>query len=209
MTRSHFAAGLGLALALVIGSGVALAAPTSVTDLYRESYRLEAAGKAAEALEPMNKVKASAGASYFVAVRVGWLAYLAGRFADAAAAYREGIQLAPAAVEPRLGLTLPLLAQKSWRELESACRDVLKLDPNNGVARTRLALAHYSIGNYPDAAVVYRKLMEEYPAELDHQTGLGWALARMGRTKEAKALFAAVLAVSPDNWNALQGMTLP
>jgi tetratricopeptide (TPR) repeat protein len=157
----------------------------------------------------MQKIKASAGASYFVAARIGWLAYLAGRFADSVAAYREAAQLAPAAVEPRLGMTLPLLAQKSWRELETACRDVLKLDPNNGAARARLAHAHYSIGNYPDAAVVYRKLMDEYPAELDHQTGLGWALARMGRVKEAKAIFSAVLAVSPDNWNAQQGMALP
>ncbi|MCC6525529.1 MAG: hypothetical protein IT373_22960, partial [Polyangiaceae bacterium] len=48
-----------------------------------------------------------------------------------------------------------------------------------------------------------------YPGNLDHQTGLAWALARMGNVAEAKARFAEVLAVSPDNPNALAGMTLP
>ena len=48
--------------------------------------------------------------------------------------------------------------------------------------------------------------MADYPGELDHQTGLGWALTRMGRMKEARALFQAVLAVSPDNPNALAGL---
>ena len=114
-----------------------------------------------------------------------------------------------ARIEARLGLTLPLLAQKKWRPLEKACRDVLKLDAQNAVARARLAHAYYSIGNYPDSATVYRKLVRDYPAELDHQTGLGWALARMGRAGEAKKIFAEVLAVSPDNPNARQGMALP
>jgi tetratricopeptide (TPR) repeat protein len=186
-----------------------MAGPKSVADLYRESYQLEAAGKPVDALAPIQQVKATAGASYFVTVRIAWLSYLAGRFDDAIAAYREAARLAPTAVEPRLGLTLPLLAKQSWRELETASRDVLRIDPKNGVARARLAHAHYSVGNYPDAAVVYRTLVEEYPGELDHQTGLGWALARMGRVKEAKAVFAAVLAVSPDNVNAQQGMALP
>jgi Flp pilus assembly protein TadD len=50
--------------------------------------------------------------------------------------------------------------------------------------------------------------MADYPAELDHQTGLGWSLLKMGRSKEARQLFTAVLAVSPDNPNARQGMEL-
>ena len=53
---------------------------------------------------------------------------------------------------------------------------------------------------------MYRDLIREYPAVLDHQTGLGWALLRMGRTAEAKRLFADVLTVSPDNPSARQGV---
>ena len=65
------------------------------------------------------------------------------------------------------------------------------------------------VGNYPDSATHYRSLVAEYPGDLNHRTGLGWSLARMGRRKEAKAQFAAVLTVSPDNPNAKQGIALP
>jgi tetratricopeptide (TPR) repeat protein len=187
----------------------AAAQTSEVQDLYRQSYALEARAKPAQALEAMNKVQSKAGPSYFAHARTAWLAYLAGRYDVAEAQYRAAIAAKPKAVEPLLGLSLVLLAQSKWRDLELTCRDVLKLDPKNVFGRARLAHAHYSVGNYPDAATLYRQLVEEYPADLDHQTGLGWALARMGRVAEGKALFKEVLAVSPDNPNALQGMAMP
>ena len=210
MTARRTFASLALMALVVLLPAVARSdASQEVQDLYRTSYREEAKGKATAALDAMKKIQTKSGATYFVSARQGWLAYLAGRFGESEAAYRAAIKSKPDSIEARLGLTLPLLAQKKWRPLEKACRDVLKLDAQNAVARARLAHAYYSIGNYPDSATVYRKLVRDYPAELDHQTGLGWALARMGRVGEAKKIFAEVLAVSPDNPNARQGMALP
>lgn len=191
---------------------LALASPAAaqddVSNLYRASYTAEANRDYPGAIASMRSIE-SRGSSYFVKARLGWLYYLTGDFASSARYYRDAAAAAPRAIEPRLGLTLPLMASKSYRELERACRDVLALDPSNGVGRARLALALYMIGNYPDSATTYRKLMEDYPAELDHQTGLGWALVKMGKTAEAKQLFRQVLAVSPDNANAKAGMALP
>ena len=210
MTARRTFASLALMALVVLLPAVARSdASQEVQDLYRTSYREEAKGKATAALDAMKKIQTKSGATYFVSARQGWLAYLAGRFGESEAAYRAAIKSKPDSIEARLGLTLPLLAQKKWRPLEKACRDVLKLDAQNAVARARLAHAYYSIGNYPDSATVYRKLVRDCPAELDHQTGLGWALARMGRAGEAKKIFAEVLAVSPDNPNARQGMALP
>ncbi len=200
---------MAMATGLVIGLGSAAAGGADVAQLYRQSYQAEARGKAAEALAAIRQVEAQVGPSYFVHARAGWLAYLAGRHAESVAAYEKGIAAAPQAIEPRIGLTAPLLALKQWRKLERACRDVLKLDAKNALARARLAHAHYMVGNYPDSATHYRSLVAEYPGDLNHRTGLGWSLARMGRRKEAKAQFAAVLTVSPDNPNAKQGIALP
>jgi tetratricopeptide (TPR) repeat protein len=199
----------GLSVLVLMSTLPASAQTSEVQDLYRESYVLEARAKPAEALEVMNKVQSKAGSSYFAHVRTGWLAYLAGRNDVAEAQYRAAVAAKPKAVEPLLGLSLVLLGQSKWRDLELTCRDVLKLDPKNALARARLAHAHYAVGNYPDSATLYRQLVEEYPANLDHQTGLGWALARMGRVAEGKALFKEVLLVSPDNPNALQGIAMP
>jgi tetratricopeptide (TPR) repeat protein len=203
----RFSVAAKILIACVFAGGIALsAAPQGVADLYRNSYRAEAENRPADALEAMKTIRTKTKDSYFVNVRLAWVAYLAARYSESEEAYKRAAKAQPKAIEAKLGLTLPLMAQKKWSELESACRAVLALDPKNNVARARLALAQYTLGNYPDAATTYRGLMADYPGELDHQTGLGWALARMGRTKDAKALFEAVLAVSPDNPNALAGM---
>lgn len=199
----------GLCLGMICASAMgapAHADDAQIADLYRQSYALEANRDYPGALAKVREIKSKAGSSYFASVRLGWVAYLAGDYAASEAAYREAATAAPKAVEPRIGLTLPLLAAKKWRDLERACRDVIALDPNNSVARARLAHAQYSVGNYPDSATTYRKLIEEYPAELDHQTGLGWCLLKMGRKAEARQVFAGVLAVSPDNASAKAGM---
>lgn len=197
----------GMALVLTGALGAVAQGNAGVGDLYRDSYRLEAAGNARGALEKMVEVRAKAGPSYFVTVRSAWLAYATKNYDGAAQGYREASRLAPKAVEPRLGLSMVLLAQGKWRDLDRACRDVLQLDPSNAVARARLAHALYMVGNYPDSATTYRKLVEEYPAELDHRTGLGWSMMKMGRRAEARGMFAEVLAVSPDNASAKAGMS--
>jgi Flp pilus assembly protein TadD len=99
-----------------------------------------------------------------------------------------------------------LFVAQRWKGLEAACKQVLSEDPKHTTVRARLAASHYATANYPDAAVVYRKLVEAFPGELDYQTGLAWALQRMGKREEAQKLFRGVLAVSPDNPNALAGL---
>jgi tetratricopeptide (TPR) repeat protein len=207
MTTARLCCSL-LLVTLIAAPRPAAAAPPDerVAALYRASYQLEANRDPAGALAKMREIRSLAGSSYFVTVRVAWLSYLAGNFGGAVGEYRQAAAAEPKAIEPKLGLTLPLLAQRKWRDLERACRDVLALDPGNALARARLAHAQYSVGNYPDAAGVYRKLVAEYPADLDHKTGLGWSLLRLGRRGEARQLFEAVLAVSPDNPNARQGL---
>lgn len=205
MTISRFlrlhACATVLTLVVVVG-----AARADTPDLYRQSYALEAKGDYAGALGRMRDVQKAAGPSYFVSLRTGWLAYLAGDHETAEAKYREAIASKPAALEAKIGLTLVLYVAQRWKTLETACKQVLAEDPKQPTVRARLAASYYNTGNYPDAAGIYRKLVDAFPGELDYQTGLGWALLRMGKREEGQKLFRGVLAVSPDNLNALQGM---
>lgn len=145
-------------------------------------------------------------AALLVSLRTGWLAYLAGDYEAGEASYRAAMAAKPAALEAKIGLTLVLYVAQRWKALETACKQVLAEDPKHATVRARLASSHYATGNYPDAAAIYRKLVDSFPGELDYQTGLAWALLRMGKREEAVKLFRAVLALSPDNPNALQGM---
>jgi tetratricopeptide (TPR) repeat protein len=178
----------------------------NATASHRASFQLEAKGDYTGALAKMNALRAAGDNSYFVILRTAWLRYLAGDFAGAETEYRAAMAAKPKAVEPKVGLTLALYAAGNWKALLVACQAALADNPKDATLRARLASAHYNLNRYPDAASLYRKLIEEYPGVLDYQTGYGWALQRMGKRKEARAVFQAVLAVSPDNANAKEGM---
>jgi tetratricopeptide (TPR) repeat protein len=198
-----------LSFLLVLGAGLlgsSSAFGAEVPDLYRVSYQAEARGDYASALGKLREIRKSAGASYFASLRTGWLAYLASDLPTAEANYRDAIASKPKAVEARIGLTLVLFVAQKWRPLEAACKQVLAENDKNPTVRARLAAAYYNLGNFPDAAAGYRKLVEEYPGELDYQTGLAWALSRLGKREEAQKIFELVLSVSPDNRNARDGI---
>jgi tetratricopeptide (TPR) repeat protein len=195
--------------AALLAAELLMAAPAAradTADSYRQSYLLEAKGDYPGALLRMAEVRKAAGASYFLSLRSGWLSYLAGDFETAESHYRDAIAAKPAAVEAKIGLTLVLYVAQRWKALDTACKQVLAEDPKSSIVRARQAAGYYGAGNYPDSAAIYRKLVGEYPGELDYQTGYAWALLRMGKREEAQKLFQAVLAVSPDNPNARQGM---
>jgi tetratricopeptide (TPR) repeat protein len=199
---SHFVPAVLLSL-------LTMAAPAhdkGAAAVYRASYQLEAKGDFGGALANMETLSRAGDASYFLTVRMAWLRYRTGDWVGAEHSYRQAISAKPKAVEPKLGLTLVLLAVENWKALDEACRSALELAPSDADLRARLAAAQYNLGRYPDAAVLYRKLIEEYPAVLAYQTGYAWAVLRMGRRKEARAIFAAVLAVSPDNVYAQEGL---
>ncbi len=179
------------------------------SDLIRESYLKEARGDVSGALATMRQVKPAAEAAYFVALRTGWLAYLAGKWADAEVAYRQAIATVPRSIEAQLGLMLPLMAAKRWREVEKYTRSVLKRDPGNVVARIRLAQAVYATGNYQEAALVYDQLHQDYPADIAYTNGLGWSHYQLGMRAEARRAFDAVLAVAPDDLSAKAGRAAP
>jgi tetratricopeptide (TPR) repeat protein len=194
---------------LVFAATMVTAYPAYAEDAsanHRASYQLEAKGDYVGALAKMNALRSAGDNSYFVILRTAWLRYLAGDFAGAETGYRAAMVAKPKAVEPKVGLTLVLYTAGDWKALVVACQAALADNPKDATLRARLASAQYNLNRYPDAASLYRKLIDEYPGVLDYQTGYGWALQRMGKGREARAVFQAVLAVSPDNANAKQGL---
>jgi tetratricopeptide (TPR) repeat protein len=190
-----------IALCALLLPGAATA-QDSAPDLYRRSYAAEAKGDIPSALAALDKVSVH---DYVFALRRGWLLYLAGRHSDSAAAYGEAIQLEPAAVEPRLGAMLPLMALRRWKEAEGHARDVLARAPGDFTAQSRLAFIDYTQGRYADAEAWYRKTLTAYPASVEMRAGLGWSLLKQNKLREAAAEFSKVLAVAPDHASAKEG----
>jgi tetratricopeptide (TPR) repeat protein len=183
----------------------AVRAQGAAADLYRQSYAAESRGDYTSALDLMEKL-GPAGSGYVGVLRRGWLHYLAGRHALSASAYQKAAALEPAAVEPRLGAMLPLMALRRWKDAQKLGEEVLLLAPNDFTAVSRLAWIHFSQLQYSEAEPLYRRAVAAWPANAEMRTGLGWTLLKLGRNREARESFEAVLAFAPDQLSAREGL---
>ena len=193
-------------IAIAIAGAPALAAASDNARLYQESYGFEAIGDYAAAIEALHGVTGKQRETYFHHLRLGWLHYNAGAYDASMTAYRAAISLEPGAVEPYLGLLLPQMARRAWKEAVKTARLALERDPKNLVAQSRLAWAYYSQGRYPEAEEAYRATLAMHPANLEMRAGLRWSLLVRGQHAPAEAEFRRILDVSPAYPSALAGI---
>lgn len=207
MTTDTLRAFAVAAVAMILATGApAMADTASDARLYQESYGFEAIGDFASAVDALHRVQGEQRKSYFHHLRLGWLHYNAGDFDASMTAYRAAISLEPQAVEPYLGLLLPQMARRAWKDAEKTARLALERDPKSYVAGSRLAWALYSQGRYDDSEAAYRAVLALYPASLEMRAGVAWSLLERGQHAAAASEFQRILAVAPAWPAALAGL---
>jgi tetratricopeptide (TPR) repeat protein len=173
---------------------------------FEESFAYEAQKNYEASLDTVLKILKIEKDNYTATLRAGWLNYLNGDYQESLRYYKKTISLAPSATEPKLGLMLPLMALKQWSDTAATARKVLRSDPKNYIAGSRLAYALFSQARYGDAEKQYSNIIAAYPSDIEMKLGLGWTYLRMGRKKEAGKNFREVLKVRRNNASALAGM---
>ncbi len=168
---------------------------------WNHSYQLETAGKYAEALNVIENVSVSD--AELAALRRGWLYYLQGSFSESIRHYRFAVERNSQSVEARLGLTLPLLAQKRWSEAEQNSKAALEISPNNYTALLRLAIALEGQRDWTALKKAGTVLVTRYPSDATAYVYLARANAWLYNRTEAVAAYRAVLSRSPGHLEAI------
>ena len=171
LLRSHVLPAAALSLCCAVFFATPVRAEGNA-DLMQRSYDSEAVGKLQDSLAALDLLSPPLRDGYVVALRKAWLLYRSGRHPEAIAAYARAISLAPAAVEPRLGMILPQLALRRWGDVETQTRAILKLDPANYLATLRLAFSLYNLQRYAESATFYKKLINLHPTNIKIHTNL-------------------------------------
>lgn len=182
------------------------AAPSPAALVWKASYLAEAAGQFQSALDALGNLPSPQREGYLARFRRGWLFYRLNRHEESAAEYKLAAMADSASIEARVGLLLPLMALKRWNDVAVLAEDVLKRDPENYLALQRLAFAKFSSEHFPEAELVYRRVLQHYPSDMEMRAALGWVLWRMGKQKEAVAQFKQVLDVLPEHTSAIAGL---
>jgi len=172
-------------------------------NVWQNSYQLEAAGKYAEALAAIDSVPANGAEAELKTLPRGWLYYLLGSYNEAIREYRFAVDRNSQSVDARLGIVLPLLAQKRWREAEKNARESLELASNNYTGLLRLTLALEGQRDWPGMEKSAAAMVSHYPTDTSAYVYLARAYAWQGRPANASAAYTAVLARYPGHLEAL------
>ncbi len=177
---------------------------SSVAEVYQESYSAESNGDYDSAIKWMKKLLKN-NADYFCYLRLGWLYYAEGKYKYSTAYYSKAVKINSYSIQARSGLMLSYMANLDWDNAKTIGMHILKIDPRNYYALSRLAYVNYNIGKYSIAIKYYNEVLKYYPDDLDMLSGLGWSYSKMGNKKKAKSLFEKVLTYNSAHVSAGQG----
>jgi tetratricopeptide (TPR) repeat protein len=199
---------VALSLASLPVPGVAQTPPAqtaSATDpqlaqAFAASYRLEAKKSYGEAAKPL-ETAAKAG-NDFAQLRLGWLAYLQGKYDVSEQAYAVVVERRPSALEARLGRMLPLMAAKRWEDAMAEGLAVLQLSAWDYTAHTRLLACEEALEQWDKVETRATSLAIVYPSDPTALVYLARAKAQLGDTAAARHAYQQVLERVPANVEA-------
>ncbi|WP_246255533.1 tetratricopeptide repeat protein [Cyclobacterium plantarum] len=102
-------------LAFMLLLSLQVHAQDNVINAFKQSYALEKTGNYKAAAEALQAIYQSDG--YEINLRLGWLQFQAGQLEESVNYYQKAVNLKPYAIEPKLGLVLPLSMQGDWNQI--------------------------------------------------------------------------------------------
>jgi len=133
----------------------------------------------------------------------GRLAFEAGRYAEAAEAFRKAVAAEPENLPARVNLGSALGQLADVDGAIDQFRKALDLDPDNRSALYNIGVLYAARSRHDEAVRHLARLLELTPDDLEARLTLGRELGRLGRLEDALAAFATVAKANPDNEDAV------
>lgn len=193
---------------LLLSAALGAITDEEIEAAYHRSYDYEQVENFEDAIRALLPVLEAYPRAYTINLRLGWLYYRNGKYANSIRHYDTAIQAAAASLEAKLGRLLPLLAQERYAEVEKAAFDILNVDYYNYFGNLRLCYALRMQEKFDVAEKVSLKMLTVYPVDIAFLTE--YALTKVGQGDMAAALrvFANIRILDPENPTAKQYLGL-
>ncbi|WP_456401102.1 tetratricopeptide repeat protein [Persephonella sp.] len=169
---------------------------------YYRSYQYEKVGDYENAIKSLMVLYKKYPDGYTINLRLGWLYYLNKNYSNSIYHYEKAMKIVPSSIEAKLGLTLPLLAQGKYGDVEKICYQIISTDYFNYYGNLRLSIV-LRLGKKLDTAVeVVNKMLSLYPTDVNFLTELGIIRYLQGEYGQAKYIFNDILILDPENVTA-------
>jgi tetratricopeptide (TPR) repeat protein len=189
-----------LILLLLLTMSVVLADEKSwIKTSYHKSFHYEQTENYSSSIKSLLPVLQAYPNGYTVNLRLGWLYYLMGRYANSISHYDVAIKSARNAIEAKIGRLLPLLAQERYSEAEQSSYKILNSDFYNYYGNLRLIIALRKQNKTDLAIEVVSKMLSLYPTNINFLVELGLLYEQQKLKDKARAIFRQVITLDPEN----------
>lgn len=162
-----------------------------------ESYKLEAAGKFADAqaqIESQNTELSSLRAAYLTAIQ--------GKFADAEARYKKVLATNPKSIPALTGVMNQQMAQQRYGDTIATAQQILKFNAMDYTAQTNIMFCQWKTSQWADLAKKAAEVSPYYPTDVSILVYGARANAALGNKAEAKRMFSTVVDLFPGHIEA-------
>ncbi len=127
----------------------------------------------------------------------GQTAYRAGRFEEAAAAFRAALAAEPESVRARVNLGSALAGAGRREDAVAIFREAVALDPDNRAARFNLGVLLAQAGDAAGAAETLARVVELEPGDVEARLELARVRRRLGQAEQALSEAARAVGIDP------------
>ena len=191
-----------LLMVLIVATTSCATTSQTIEGAYKRSFTYEKSRDLKDAIRALLPVYKKYPDGYTVNLRLGWLYYLKGNYANSEFHYKKALKVFPYSAEAMLGLSLPYMAQKRWKDTEILMYKLIKIDFYNYYGNLRLAYVLNQEKKYSDAIKVEQKMLKLYPTDINFLTQLGLSYLYSGNKKYALDIFSNILILDPENITA-------
>ncbi len=193
---------LTLILLLVLVSSLYAITPEEIQEAYHKSFNYEQIEDYENAIRTLSPVLDEYPNGYTVNLRLGWLYYLLGRYANSIEHYQKAIQAVSTSLEAKNGLMLPMLAQNKYSDAAALAYQVVSVDYYNYYGNMRLAFSLRMQKKYDQAEQILNKMLAVYPTDVTFLTELALVKYNQGDSEKATKLMWDVQTLDPENETA-------
>jgi len=193
---------LSIVLLFVFISSLFAITPEEIQEAYHKSFNYEQIEDYENAIRALSPVLDEYPNGYTVNLRLGWLYYLLGRYANSIEHYQKAVQIVPTSLEAKNGLMLPMLAQNKYSDAVSIAYQVVSVDHYNYYGNMRLAYSLRMLKKYDQAEQILNKMLAVYPTDITFLTELALVKYNQGDTEKAGNLMWDVQTLDPENETA-------
>jgi len=190
------------AFILTLMSGTAAHAELSYEEIrgaYQKSYQYEKTQSYSDAIKAISVVGLHYPKTYTVSLRLGYLHYQSGQYANALKYYTAAHAALPNAIPPLLGKMNVKIATKAYDAAEQAGYLIIKADLYNYYANLKLAYIFIQQKKLETAEKIALKMLGYYPEDVAFLSQYAEIKLKQGDFSAATELYGNILVLDPEN----------